>query len=83
MRQLDGGHLAAVVPLEAGRPAPAPVWDERFGWRTATSRRHPLGKHADTAPEGEGIRCLGSQGAGLAASDLTGRAKYGCGRPPR
>ncbi|MFE4658265.1 DUF6292 family protein [Streptomyces hydrogenans] len=59
VRQLDSGHLAAAVPLEAGQPAPALVWDERFGWRTATSRRHPIGKQTDTAPEGEEIRYLG------------------------
>ncbi|MFD6245600.1 DUF6292 family protein [Streptomyces roseolus] len=35
------------------------VWDERFGWRTATSRRHPIGKYTDTASEGEGIRYFG------------------------
>ncbi|MFD9369435.1 hypothetical protein ACFWA6_17310 [Streptomyces sp. NPDC060020] len=34
--------------------------DSRFGWRTATSRRHPIGKRADTAPEGEGIRYPGT-----------------------
>ncbi|MEU6620824.1 hypothetical protein ABZ926_08555 [Streptomyces litmocidini] len=36
------------------------MWDERFGWRTATSRRHPIGKPIDTPPEGEGIRYLDS-----------------------
>ncbi|MGW0704109.1 DUF6292 family protein, partial [Streptomyces sp. NPDC002867] len=36
------------------------VWDERYGWRTATSRRHPIGKDTGTPPEGEGIRYLGS-----------------------
>ncbi|MFF5446327.1 hypothetical protein [Streptomyces sp. NPDC012888] len=60
MRRLDGQPLAAVVWLEAGQPAPALVWDERFGWRTATNRRHPIGRPTGTAPEGEGIRHLGS-----------------------
>ncbi|AJF70466.1 DUF6292 family protein [Streptomyces vietnamensis] len=60
MRQPDGEHLAAAVPLETHQPAPALVWDERFGWRTATSRRHPIGKPTDTPPEGEGIRYLGT-----------------------
>ncbi|MFE5483028.1 DUF6292 family protein [Streptomyces sp. NPDC056527] len=60
MRQPDGEHLAAAVLLAADQPAPALVWDERFGWRTATSRRHPIGKPTETAPEGEGIRYLGS-----------------------
>ncbi|MGW0704340.1 DUF6292 family protein, partial [Streptomyces sp. NPDC002867] len=36
------------------------VWDERYGWRTATSRRHPIGKDTGTPPEGETIRYLGS-----------------------
>ncbi|MFE6225828.1 DUF6292 family protein [Streptomyces sp. NPDC057854] len=54
VRRLDSGHLATAVLLEAGQPAPALVWDERFGWRTATSRRHPIGKPTHTAPEGEG-----------------------------
>ncbi|GGR41436.1 DUF6292 family protein [Streptomyces roseolus] len=58
-RQAEGGQLAAAVLLEDGQPAPALVWDDRFGWRTATSRRHPIGKYTDTAPEGEGIRYLG------------------------
>ncbi|MFE5797014.1 hypothetical protein ACFQ8C_31160 [Streptomyces sp. NPDC056503] len=60
MRQVDGEHLTTALPLAAGQPAPALVWDERFGWRTATSRRHPIGKPTKTAPEGEGIRYLGT-----------------------
>lgn len=60
VRQLDDEHLAAAVPLAAGQSAPALVWDERYGWRTATSRRHPIGKDTATPPEGEGIRYLGS-----------------------
>ncbi|MBT2369156.1 hypothetical protein J7E88_28530 [Streptomyces sp. ISL-10] len=59
MRRL-GEHLAAAVPLTAGQSSPALVWDERYGWRTATSRRHPIGKETGTAPDGEGIRYLGS-----------------------
>ncbi|WP_405594137.1 DUF6292 family protein [Streptomyces sp. NBC_01410] len=59
VRQLAGDHLAAAVPLAAGQSAPALVWDERYGWRTANSRRHPIGKDTGTAPEGEGIRYLG------------------------
>ncbi|WJV51747.1 DUF6292 family protein [Streptomyces flavofungini] len=58
-RQLEGGFVAAAVLLAEGQRAPALVWDERYGWRTATSRRHPIGK--DTAgfpPEGDGIRYL-------------------------
>ncbi|MEU4499229.1 DUF6292 family protein [Streptomyces sp. NPDC023998] len=60
VRQLAGDHLAAAVPLAAGQSTPALVWDERYGWRTANSRRHPIGKDTGTAPEGEGIRYLGS-----------------------
>ncbi|MEU3464601.1 DUF6292 family protein [Streptomyces sp. NPDC006733] len=60
VQQLPGEHLAAAVPLTAAQPAPALVWDERYGWRTANSRRHPLGKESGTAPEGEGIRYLSS-----------------------
>ncbi|MFJ5803780.1 DUF6292 family protein [Streptomyces decoyicus] len=51
-----GDHLAAAILLHPGQPAQALVWDERYGWRTATSRRHPIGK--DGTPEGEGIRYL-------------------------
>ncbi|MFW3470000.1 DUF6292 family protein [Streptomyces microflavus] len=39
-------------------PTPALVWDERQGWRTATSRRHPLTKGGALPPEGDGIRYL-------------------------
>ncbi|MBA4863815.1 hypothetical protein H1V43_21085 [Streptomyces sp. PSKA54] len=60
MRQLGDEHLAAAMPLTAGQTSPALVWDERYGWRTATSRRHPIGKNTGTAPEGEGIRYFGS-----------------------
>ncbi|MCX5232914.1 hypothetical protein [Streptomyces sp. NBC_00233] len=33
---------------------------DRHVQRTATSRRHPVGKSTDTPPEGEGIRYLGN-----------------------
>ncbi|MBV7674090.1 hypothetical protein STHAL_32095 [Streptomyces halstedii] len=59
VRRIGGDYLAAAVPLAAGQTWPALVWDERYGWRTATSRRHPIGKDTGTAPEGEGIRYLG------------------------
>lgn len=51
--------VAAAVVLSADAPAPALVWDERYGWRTATSRRHPIGRDTGTPPEGEGVRYLG------------------------
>ncbi|MFJ6252634.1 MULTISPECIES: hypothetical protein [unclassified Streptomyces] len=60
MRQPGGEHVAAAVLLDTGQPAAAVVWDSRYGWRTSTSRRHPIGKASDTPPEGEGIRYLGS-----------------------
>ncbi|MFG3024500.1 DUF6292 family protein [Streptomyces sp. NPDC048254] len=57
VQRLDGDVLAAAVTL-TGSAAPALVWDERYGWRTATSRRHPIGKETGIPPEGEGIRYL-------------------------
>lgn len=42
VRRLGEEHLAAAVQLEAGGEVPAPVWDERYGWRTAVSRCHHL-----------------------------------------
>ncbi|MFZ3562770.1 MULTISPECIES: hypothetical protein [unclassified Streptomyces] len=52
--------VAAAVPLAPNAPVPALVWDERWGWRTALTRRHALGRETGTAPEGEGIRYLGA-----------------------
>ncbi|MFC7261470.1 hypothetical protein [Streptomyces lutosisoli] len=57
VQRLDGEVLAAAVLL-SGSGAPALVWDERYGWRTAVSRRHPIGREAGTPPEGGGIRYL-------------------------
>lgn len=37
-------------------PVPALVRGERYGWRTATSRRHPLTKGVALPPDGDGIR---------------------------
>lgn len=51
-----GDRLAAAILLRPEQPAQALVWDEQYGWRTATNRRHPIGK--DPAPEGDGIRYL-------------------------
>ncbi|MEU8708709.1 DUF6292 family protein [Streptomyces sp. NPDC048565] len=59
MRRPDGEHLAAAIPLTNDQAWPALVWDERYGWRTATSRRHPIGKDTGAPPQGEGIRYLG------------------------
>lgn len=55
----DHDRCVAVVVLDADQaPAPALVWDERHGWRTATSRRHPLGKSAQWPPATDGVRHL-------------------------
>lgn len=51
--------VVAVLVLDGpNSPAPALVWDERHGWRTATSRRHPLPPGAAWPPPGDGIRYL-------------------------
>ncbi|MEU6381679.1 hypothetical protein [Streptomyces sp. NPDC046909] len=57
VQRLEGEVLAAAVLLREA-DAPALVWDERYGWRTAVSRRHPIGKDTGTPPEGDGIRYL-------------------------
>jgi hypothetical protein len=60
LQVLDAGVCAATVVLAAGGPVPVPamVWDERWGWRTATRRLHPIGADHTTPPQGEGIRYL-------------------------
>ncbi|MGX1025537.1 hypothetical protein RKD37_000025 [Streptomyces ambofaciens] len=60
VQRLEGDVLAAAVSL-SGSGAPALVWDERYGWRTAVSRRHPIGKETGTPPEGDGIRYLSGE----------------------
>ncbi|MFE0790395.1 hypothetical protein [Streptomyces mutabilis] len=50
--------VAAFVLDAPAAPAPALVWSEQHGWRTATSRRHPLGKGAAWPPPGNGVRHL-------------------------
>ncbi|WP_331720706.1 DUF6292 family protein [Streptomyces sp. NBC_01174] len=51
--------VVAVLVLDGPEPpAPALVWDERHGWRTATSRRHPLPRGAAAPPPADGIRYL-------------------------
>ncbi|WP_327667944.1 MULTISPECIES: hypothetical protein [unclassified Streptomyces] len=49
---------AAAVVLSSDAPAPALVWDERWGWRTSTSRRHPIERETGRPPEGDGVRYL-------------------------
>ncbi|MGW7673010.1 DUF6292 family protein [Streptomyces sp. NPDC054775] len=61
VQHLAGDVLGAALLLHESAPAPALVWDERYGWRTATNRRHPMGKDTGTAPEGEGIRYLSAE----------------------
>jgi hypothetical protein len=82
VRQPTGEHLAAAIQLTVEQPSPALVWDERYGWRTATSRRHPIGKDAGI-PEGEGIRYLGSSRQPEAAELLESLAdrRKGAKRP--
>ncbi|MFJ2774932.1 hypothetical protein [Streptomyces sp. NPDC087300] len=58
VREAGGDVLAAVLVLADDAPAPALVWDERHGWRTATSRRHPIPKGGDWPAGGDGVRHL-------------------------
>ncbi|WP_404974924.1 DUF6292 family protein [[Kitasatospora] papulosa] len=52
-------HVVAVLVLDADQaPAVALVWDERHGWRTALSRRHPLARGATVPPQDDGVRYL-------------------------
>ncbi|MGV9248990.1 hypothetical protein [Streptomyces sp. NPDC003710] len=60
VQRLEGDVLAAVVSL-SGSGTPARVWDEGYGWRTAVSRCHPIGKATGTPPEGDGIRYLSEE----------------------
>ncbi|MDQ8707582.1 DUF6292 family protein [Streptomyces sp. LHD-70] len=53
-------HVAAALVLGAAAEAPALVWDERYGWRTAMNRRHPIGKDTGAPTTGPGIRYLGT-----------------------
>ncbi|MFI7005553.1 DUF6292 family protein [Streptomyces sp. NPDC050145] len=61
--------VAAAVVLAADAPVPALVWDERWGWRTAANRRHPIGRETGAPPVGDGIRYL-SPDAEVPAQDL-------------
>lgn len=55
----DDDRVVAALVLDGDQaPAPALVWDERYGWRTATSRRHPITKGAVLPSEGGGVRYL-------------------------
>ncbi|MFJ6000288.1 hypothetical protein [Streptomyces sp. NPDC092370] len=54
----DDECVAALVPDGPDAPASALVWSERHGWRTAPSRRHPLGRGAAWPPPGPGVRHL-------------------------
>ncbi|MFD8406038.1 DUF6292 family protein [Streptomyces anulatus] len=52
-------RVVAALVLDGDRaPAPAVVWDERYGWRTGASRRHPITKGAALPSEGGGVRYL-------------------------
>ncbi|MFI0141915.1 hypothetical protein [Streptomyces luteogriseus] len=50
--------FAALVLDGPTAPAAALVWSEHHGWRTSTSRRHPLGRGAAWPPPGPGVRHL-------------------------
>lgn len=54
----DDRVVAALVLDGDQAPVPALVWDERYGWRTATSRRHPITRDAVPSSEGGGVRYL-------------------------
>ncbi|MEU0311662.1 DUF6292 family protein [Streptomyces cyaneofuscatus] len=54
----DDRVVAAIVLDGDQAPAPALVWDERYGWRTAASRRHPITRDTVPSPEGGGVRYL-------------------------
>ncbi len=54
----DDRVVAALVLDGEQAPVPALVWDERYGWRTAASRRHPITKGAVPPSEGGGVRYL-------------------------
>ncbi|MEV3858118.1 hypothetical protein AB0J38_27780 [Streptomyces sp. NPDC050095] len=63
--------VAAAVVLAFDAPVPALVWDERWGWRTATSRRHPIGRETGQPPEGDGIRYVSATSRPRAEEILT------------
>ncbi|MFF9639785.1 DUF6292 family protein [Streptomyces bacillaris] len=54
----DDRVVAALVLDGDQAPVPALVWDERYGWRTAASRRHPITRGAVPPSEGGGVRYL-------------------------
>ncbi|MGW6650600.1 hypothetical protein AMK23_34210 [Streptomyces sp. CB02130] len=54
----DDRVVAALVLDGDQAPVPALVWDERYGWRTAASRRHPITRDAVPSSEGGGVRYL-------------------------
>lgn len=78
LQVLDGGVCAASIVLAAGglTPVPALVWDERWGWRTAPRRLHPIDRDHTRAPEGDGIRYLGG-GITPEPDDLLARLRDG------
>ncbi|MFK4123529.1 hypothetical protein [Streptomyces longwoodensis] len=63
----DDECVAALVLDRPEAPAAALVWSERHGWRTSTSRRHPLGPGAAWPPPGPDVHHLA---AGTAPADL-------------
>ncbi|MET9499547.1 hypothetical protein [Streptomyces sp. NPDC006552] len=74
--------LAAAVPLAFDAPVPALAWDERWGWRTAVSRRHPLGRESGWPPQGDGIRYIaGTRPAPREVVAALYDGRTGSGRP--
>ncbi|QNP67955.1 hypothetical protein [Streptomyces genisteinicus] len=66
--------VAALVLDEPTAPAPALVWDERHGWRTAVSRRHPIGPGGAWPLPGDGIRHLATGTTPTSADLITALA---------
>ncbi|MHA4818780.1 DUF6292 family protein [Streptomyces aculeolatus] len=79
-----GDVLAARLPLSAAASAPALVWEDRYGWRTAVSRRHPYGKDEGHLPAGDGIRYLGNGQKPTPAQvvEALTNSRRGSGKPP-
>ncbi|MFD5914890.1 DUF6292 family protein [Streptomyces massasporeus] len=66
----QGDECFAALVLDGPQaPAAALVWSERHGWRTSTSRRHPLGRGAAWPLPGPGVRHLAT-GTTPAPADL-------------
>ena len=86
VRPIGETALTAAFVLPPDSDVPALVWDDRYGWRTATNRRHPIGKDTGVPPEGPGIRYLGTgttPDPAMLLADLTNWRTAGRNRPDR